>query len=63
MSNETVARGTVRVRSLDTGLEWDEKVHVIEDDIENDWTVEDAARMIVRQQTADDIETLGANLS
>lgn len=64
-ASEVVATGTVRVRDLDTGIEWDEKVTVYAGDIEpRDETVEDVARMVARAQAEPaDVATLETDLS
>lgn len=68
--SEVVASGTVRVRDLDTGAEWDEIVEVFEKDM--DWyderdletTVEDVARnQANRQADPAYTETLEVDLS
>jgi hypothetical protein len=65
-----VASGTVRVRSLRTGDEWDETVDVAEEDM--DWyienvhvgiTVEDAAREQAERQACEPVETLEVDIS
>lgn len=62
---DIVAEGTVRVRDLDTGIEWDERVTVYEGDLEpRDETVEDVARMVARAQAEPaTVETLEVDLS
>lgn len=64
---DVVASGTVTVRNLDTGEEWDEIVEVTGrdmDDAHDETTVEDVARRIADMQ-ADPAytETLEADLS
>lgn len=68
--SDLVASGTVRVRDLDTGAEWDEIVEVFEQDME--WheergfetTVEDVARNQANRQSDPAVtETLEADLS
>jgi hypothetical protein len=65
-----VASGTVTVRCLDTGAEWDEMVEVFERDL--DWAeergletcVEDEAReAAVRQAEPAPVETLDVDIS
>lgn len=58
-----VCSGTVRVRALATGDEWDEKVVVDERDIDDGVVPEDAARRIARAQCAGQVETLEADLA
>jgi hypothetical protein len=63
-----VASGTVTVRCLDTGREWDEIVEVFERDLQDTdgsgLTVEDAARRVAKNQASPAIvETLEADLS
>lgn len=58
----TVASGTIRVRSLATGEEWDEKVHVEERDLEERTPIEDTARRIARAQAGGQVETLEVRL-
>lgn len=60
---DIVCTGTVTVRALDGGAEWQEKVEVQERDIEDGWTPEDAARMVARSQAGGQVETLEADLS
>lgn len=61
---DVVASGTVRVRALDTGEEWDEAVEVFDSDVEFDgMTVEDAGRLIAVEQAGVPVETLEADLS
>jgi hypothetical protein len=63
-----VASGTVRVRCLDTGREWDEIVEVFEQDMEDtdgsELTPEDVARRVaINQASPSTVETLEADLS
>lgn len=67
--SRTVASGTVTVKSLVTGREWDEMVEVRQADL--DWAdehghelmVEDHARRQARRQCVDHVETLGVDVS
>jgi hypothetical protein len=63
-----VASGTVRVRNLDTGCEWDEIVEVFERDMTDtdgsNLTVEDVARRVASNQASPaTVETLETDLS
>lgn len=62
-----IASGTVTVRSLSTGREWEEMVEVFEDDLDDTdgttLTVEDAARRVARYQAGGHVETLEAEVS
>jgi IMP cyclohydrolase len=62
-----VASGTVRVRCLETGDEWDELVEVFEQDLEDTdgttMTVEDAARRQACRQAGFTVESLEADVS
>jgi len=63
-----VASGTVRVRNLDSGREWDEIVEVFERDMTDtdgsNLTVEDVARRVARLQASPaTVETLETDLS
>lgn len=62
---DVVAQGTVTVRSLVTGEEWDEAVEVFEEDVTwgDGMTVEDAARLVARNQAIDPVETLECDIS
>lgn len=62
-----VCSGTVRVRSLLTGNEWDEMVEVFEEDLEDtngdELTPEDVARRVASAQAGHQVETLECDLS
>lgn len=64
---ELIASGTVCVRSLLTGAEWDEIVEVFERDLTDtngdSLTVEDVARRVAQNQAGEQVETLEADLS
>lgn len=65
---EVIASGTVRVRDLDTGREWDEIVVVRECDLQDtdgeELAVEDVARRVANLQSDPAIvETLEVDLS
>lgn len=67
MSGEVVASGVVRVRSLDTGEEWDEIAEVSERELTDtdgsELTVEDVARrQASRQADPHVVETLEADI-
>jgi hypothetical protein len=62
-----VASGTVRVRDLDTGAEWDEIVEVFEEDLDDtdghELPPEDVARRVaVNQALPATVETLGVDI-
>lgn len=68
MTDDAVADGHVRVRSLETGDEWDEKVVVFENDLHDTdgstLTVEDAARRQARRQAGfGTFETLACDIA
>jgi hypothetical protein len=68
MNRSVIASGTVRVRDLRSGAEWDEIVEVFDRDMEDtDGTmlcVEDVARRVaVNQASPADVETLGVDVS
>jgi hypothetical protein len=62
-----VASGTVCVRSLRTGDEWDEMVEVFERDLTDTngdaLTPEDVARRVARLQAGVEVETLEVDIS
>lgn len=58
-----VASGTVTVRHVGTGREWDEAIEVFEEDMVDAMGVEDAAAYITQEQTPEDIEVLDFDLS
>jgi hypothetical protein len=63
-----VASGTVRVKDLQSGAEWDEIVEVFERDLEdtngNELPPEDVARRVaVNQASPATVETLAVDLS
>jgi hypothetical protein len=65
--SDVVASGTITVRDLDSGREWDEIVEVFErdmDDAADEVCVEDVARRVAQNQALPRrVETLGADLS
>jgi len=68
LPTDIIADGTVRVRSLDNGQEWDELVTVYERDLQDTdgstLTVEDAARRVAKNQCSFHlVETLECDLS
>ena len=64
---DLIANGTVTVRSLTTGDEWDEIVEVFKRDLADTngetLTVEDVGRRVARNQAPEPVETLEADLS
>lgn len=63
-----VASGTVHVRNVDSGREWDEIVEVFERDMTDtdgsNLTVEDVARRVATNQASPaTVETLAADIS
>ena len=64
---DLIANGTVTVRSLTTGDEWDEIVEVFERDLADTngetLTVEDVGRRVAQNQAPEPVETLEADLS